>query len=230
MKATSIVPAALAVWLSIAVSDSVAVSASTTEEFTSSAANWKDFASLDLTHVPSGGPDGSGYVTTDFAFTSAPSGSSVLFRGHDAFNSSGDAFVGNWLAAGINRLSADVRHDAPEPVDFFLRLATPVNFPGMAIELPIAVQPNTWTRLAFDLSPGNPLLTVEGPPTAYAAILSNIGNLQISARVPAGLAQDATAYSFDLDRVNVVPEPTTLWFMVTLGMVVIAARTRLGRS
>jgi hypothetical protein len=146
MKASSIFLATLAGWLGIAISESVAVSASTTEDFTSGAANWKNFASLDLTHVAGGGPNGSGYVTTGFAFTGAPTGSSVLFRGHDAFNSSGDAFVGNWLAAGINRLSADVRHDAPEPVHFFVRLATPANFPGMLIELPVAVPPTRGRR------------------------------------------------------------------------------------
>ena len=208
--------AAVTMWLVAAVAPSAAVTVPFTEDFVSDTANWKDVASLDLAQVGSGGPDGGGYVTTEFAFTNAnpQTGSSVLFRGQDLFNSSGDAFVGNWLTAGVRQLSAYVRHDAPEPVDFFARLATPANFPGVIFGASALVQPNTWTRLEFPISQTNPLVTVEGPPGNYNAALSNIGNLQIGARVPAALAADQTAYTFDLDKAFIVPEPSSILLLL----------------
>jgi hypothetical protein len=195
-----------------------------TEDFAAGTANWKNFASLDVNHVATGGVDGGGYVSTEYAFTNAPMGSSVIFRGQDMFNSSGDAFVGNWLAAGIGGVSAYVRHNAPEPVSYYARLAPLANFPGALVELPGAVQPNTWTRLHFDIRPSNPLLTIEGPPSAYNSIFTALGNVQISARVPAGLEQDATPYNFDLDQVTIVPEPGSMGIILAGSVIGLAAR------
>jgi hypothetical protein len=192
-----------------------AVTLPVTEDFDLTTANWKNVASADLTHGPSGGVGDSGYVATSLAFTNAPTGSSVLFRGHDVFNSSGDAFVGNWLAAGIEQLSAYVRHNAPQPVDYFARVATPANFPGVIFSALTAVQPNTWTRLDFQVSPTSPLTTVEGAPSSYNAALSNIGNVQVAVRVPEALATDQTAYAFDLDSISIaVPEPAGAVLMI----------------
>jgi hypothetical protein len=207
---------------------SLAVTLPVTENFDSNTANWKDVASLDLTHVGSGGVGASGYVTTNLAFTNAPTGSSVLFRGHDIFNSSSDAFVGNWLTAGIQQLSAYVRHNAPQPVDYFARVAPPANFPGVIFSAPIPVQPNTWTRLDFQVSPSSPLTTVEGPPSGYNATLSNLGNVQIAALVPEPLVADPTTYTFDLDAVSIaVPEPGCALIVVVavgIGLIVRAPR------
>jgi hypothetical protein len=207
-----------------ATAQSKAVTVPFTENFAAGTANWKDFASLDVSHVATGGADGGGYVSAEFAFTNAPTGSRVIFRGQDMFNSSGDAFVGNWLAAGIGGVSAYVRHNAPEPVSYFARLATSANSPAALVELPGAVQPNTWTRLDFDISQSNPLLTIEGPPSFYNSIFSALGNVQISARVPAGLELDATPYKFDLDQVSIVPEPASILFLLVGSSIGLAPR------
>jgi hypothetical protein len=207
-----------------AAAQSKAVTVPFTEDFAAGTANWKNFASLDVNHVAIGGADGGGYITTEFAFTNAPSGSSVIFRGHDAFNSSSDAFVGNWLAAGIGGVSTYVRHNAPEPVSYFARLAPSVNFPGALVELPGSVQPNAWTRLYFDISQSNPLLTIEGPPSAYNSIFTALGNVQISARVPTGLELDATPYDFDLDQVTVVPEPGSMGIILACSVIGLISR------
>jgi hypothetical protein len=199
---------ALAIYLVAITGQACAVTLPVAENFDSNTSNWKNVASLDLTHVGSGGVGGSGYVTTSLAFTNAPTGSSVLFRGHDVFNSSGDVFVGNWIAAGVQQLSAYVRHNAPQPVDYFARVAPSVNFPGVIFSAPILVQPHTWTRLDFQVSPTSPLTTIEGPPSGYNTTLSNVGNVQLAARVPDSLAADPTVYTFDLDVVAIaVPEP-----------------------
>jgi hypothetical protein len=208
-------------WGFFVTAQSLAVALPVSERFDSNTARWKDVASLDLTHAPSGGVAGSGHVSTSLAFTNAPTGSSVLFRGHDAFGSSGDAFVGNWLAAGVEQLSAYVRHNAPQPVSYFARVAPAANFPGVIFSAPMLVQPNTWTRLDFQVSAASPLTIVEGPPSGYNATLSNVGNVQFAARVPEPLAADPTAYTFDLDAVSIaVPEPGCTALIVAVSAVV----------
>ena len=213
-------------WLLVLEGRSQTVQAPFTEEFATDTANWKDFASLDVTRVASGGPDGSAYVTSSNAFTNAVMGSVIQFRGHDMFNSSGDAFVGDWLAADIGRLSAYVRHNGPEPLAYFARLATPFNFPGVIIGSPTAVQPNAWTLVEFEISQSNPLLTVEGPPSNYSATLSNVGNVQFGARVPSGQETNATLYTFDLDQVTIVPEPASVLLVAAAAGVVLLGRSR----
>jgi hypothetical protein len=202
-----------------------------TERFSTDTSNWRDSASLPLAHVASGGSDGGGFVSTDFAFENLVAGP-ALFRAQDEFGSSSGAFQGDWLAAGVGVLRAYVRHDAPVPIDFFVRLATPGNFPGVAIELPTSVQPGVaWTLLEFDTRFSNPLLTPEAPPgmeaTFYNAALSNVGHVQIGVSLPTALMTDPTAYTFDLDQVSIgVPEPSSvpLMFGALLGLVVPPAR------
>jgi hypothetical protein len=217
--------ATLLIWLNGLLTASHAVTVPFTENFATGTANWKDVASLDLTHVVSGGPDGGAYVSTDTAFTNAVMDSTILFRGHDMFNSSGDAFVGNWLAADVRQLRAYVRHNAPEPLEYFVRLATPFNFPGVIFGSTVQVPPNTWALLEFDISPTNPLLTIEGPPGNYNTTLSNVGNIQLAAHIPAALANDPTAYMFGLDQVAIaVPEPASVLLFVGTGVLVLMIR------
>src|ERR1700754_389623 len=70
-----------------------------TENFTTDASNWRDGAgAAAATWVASGGPDGSSYITsTASAFFLEDDDPVVVFRGQDGFNSSADAFVGNWI-------------------------------------------------------------------------------------------------------------------------------------
>jgi hypothetical protein len=197
-----------------------------TENFASSDANWKDNASLPLSYVATGGADGGGYVSTDFSFDGLAAGP-TLFRGQGNFDSSGDAFVGNWLTAGVGEVRAYVRHDAPVAIDYFVRIATANNFPGLAIELSQSVPAgDAWTLLKFNTSASNPLLTVEGPPNFYASAMGAVGNVQFGVSLPESLTMDATAYTFDLDGVSIaVPEPTTFG-LVLVGL----AAVGLGRG
>jgi len=205
----------------LAAANSLAIVVPFTESFHTNTANWKNTASLDLTHVPSGGADGGGYVATDTSFANTFMNSVILFRGHDFFNSSNDALVGNWLAVDVRKLVAYVRHDVPEPLDFFLRIATPFNFPAIIFDAPSPVPAGVWTPVEFQISFTNPLLTIEGPPTNYQATLSNAGNVQIGVVVPATRVGDTTLYQFALDEVSIrVPEPTSIFLMLvaaTLG-------------
>jgi hypothetical protein len=190
-----------------------------TEDFTSNTANWKNSASLDLAYAPEGGPGDSAHVTTDFSFVAA--GPQVaIFRAHNAFDSSGDAFVGNWLAENVGRLTGYVRHNAPMPLDFFVRLATSANSPAVSFTLPQPIPAGSWEPVDFWIDFANPLHTNEGSPsiTFYNNVLSNVGNVQIGVLTPAELAGNPASFQFDLDRVSIVPEPAT-WIAGSLAAI-----------
>ncbi|MEE8459777.1 MAG: hypothetical protein V3S08_07880, partial [Phycisphaerales bacterium] len=70
-----------------------------TEEFGVGVSNWRDVDGADtLVWFAAGGPDGSSYVSTTYTVPDPiPPFGAVLFRGHDAFDSSNDSFVGNWI-------------------------------------------------------------------------------------------------------------------------------------
>ena len=139
----------------------------------------------------------------------------ILFRGQNNFDSSNHQFEGDWIAGGVNRFSTYVKHNAPDPLEYFIRFTTPMNFPGIAAIPPIAVQPNVWTKLAFNISPanGNIELFPEGPPTAFPGqfntVFSNLGRIQIGVTLPPMTATSGP-YKFDLDQVTSnVPEPAS---------------------
>lgn len=195
-----------------------------TEDFAADNANWKDSATADLGFVAVGGPDGSSYATGTFSFvTSLEEDTPVLLRGQDSFDSSGDAFVGNWISEGVTELSAYVRHSAPMPLNFFTRLASAANFPGaVAIDF-VPVLPNTWTKVTFDVSASSiQFVTFEG--SNYNAVLSNIGNVQLGVFVPAGLAGFTPTVTFDLDQPTITPEPASLGLFAACGLVMLRRR------
>jgi hypothetical protein len=184
-----------------------------TEDFVSSVANWADGPGTNLAnYVASGGPDGSSYASSTATGLNAADGvRMVVFRGQDEFNSSNHAFEGNWLATGINRFSASVWHNAPVSLPFFVRFATPSNFPGTGAEDGSLVPPNTWIQMSFDIVPAsiNVTLFPEGPPSFFGGTFSNVGHIQIGYTVPAGFGADPNTYTFGLDQpsISAVPEP-----------------------
>lgn len=184
-----------------------------TEDFAADNADWKDAANTDLAFVAAGGPDASSYVSGSFNFQSQADGDTpVLLRGQDGFDSSSDAFVGNWIAEGITEFSAYVRHSAPFPLNFFTRFVSAANFPGgVALDF-VPVLPNTWTKVTFDVTATSPqFVTFE---TAnHAAVFSNIGNVQLGVSVPAALAGSAIPITFDLDQPTITPEPASVGLM-----------------
>jgi hypothetical protein len=212
----------------------LAVDVPTIEDFDSDVANWADSTGLALlTHVANGGPDGSGYASTNFVFDGAgggPGGNSVvLFRAQEEFNSSGNAFVGNWVADQINRMSAYVRHSAPVPLTYFARFSGPGNFPGGTAVRFAPVFPNVWTELDFNITPSSPqFVTFEG--SNFHAVFSNLGHIQLGVSIPASLANDPTAYAFGLDQVVAVPEPTSGWLLASLALVCSMVRRRRSRA
>lgn len=211
MRATTIFLVLLSAAFCLKASPAFAVTVPFEESFSVDASNWKNTTSTNPSYVATGGSDGGGYIQTAFAFTSSPSTTPVLFRGHDFFDASGDAFVGNWIMQGVTKLRAKVRHNAPQPLTFFARLASPVSFPG-AVAIDFGPVPaDTWTEIEFDTVAGSPqFVSLEG--SDFAAVFSDVGNVQIGVSTPEGLAGDATLYTYELDQVSIVPEPES-WLL-----------------
>lgn len=197
------------------------------EEFVADNAGWKDAASLDLSYVASGGPDSSSYASTDYAFNAgggAGGSSAVLFRGQDEYGFSGGNFIGDWATDTVRKLTAQVRHNAPQPLNYFARISSPFNYPGATVVDFGVVLPNQWTEIVFDLSPTSPqFVSFEG--SDWATVLGNIGHVQFGVEIPASLADSDVEYTFDLDQVAIAtPEPAAFMLGILGSMVFVSWR------
>lgn len=195
-----------------------------TETFEGGANGWLQGSFSAPTYNASGSIDGSAYISSNADLNSAGPFGLTVFRGQDDFDASGDAFVGNYLAGGINRITFDLRHNAGQDLGVALRVASSNNFPAFAVELANPVASDEWVSLSFDLSFFNPLLTIEGAPTpqAFNEIMAAVGNLQVSVDRPDGLSTPLVV-DFDLDNVAITPAPGSL---ALLGLGGLAAHRR----
>ncbi len=197
-----------------------------TEDFTTTNAGWRQNISANFADFkPSGGPDGSSYISSSYSFVgNLEDDGPVLHRANIADNASGGNFYGNWITAGATKFSAYVRHNVTEPVSYFARFTGASAFPGIIVFQPILVQPNTWTLLNFDASPSSPDLFFEGG--NYVSIFSNVSRVQFGANVSALLAGLDQTFTFDVDKVTVnIPEPSAL-ALSCLGLIGVVARRR----
>jgi len=186
-----------------------------TEDFPVDGANWREVANAPVNYISSGGMGGEndGYISVDRTFTANPDFSQTIFRGHDGFDSSGDAFVGNWLSGDVTRFSFWVRHNAATDLTFGTRFATSANTPGAnGIGSPDVIPSNVWSLVQLPISPAN--IIPEGPPSLFDTVFGAVGNLQITARPGTNLN---TPITFDLDRVSIVPEPSTWGLLSVVG-------------
>ncbi|MEX0876510.1 MAG: hypothetical protein WD114_03530 [Phycisphaerales bacterium] len=192
-----------------------------TETFENGANGWLQGSFTAPAFNASGALDGSAYITATADLNSAGPFGMTVFRGHDEFDASGDAFVGDYLAGGIDRITFDFRHNAGQDLGIALRVAQSANFPAFAVELAEPVASGEWTTLSFDLSFFNPLLTIEGAPTpqAFNEIMEAVGNIQISADRPDGL-DTPLVVDFDLDNVSIVPAPASIAILSVGGLMI----------
>lgn len=189
-----------------------------TETFNAGDAAWANVASAPVTWNSFGGPDGSPYISTtgDLA-TADPQNGLLLFRCEDSLDSSGDAFVGDYLAGGVTAFSVDVRHDSTVPVSYYIRVA-PVGGPGMLFLNFTPVAAGQWTTLTFDFSSSNPGWIAEGIPSQalFDSVASGIAKVQIGA-IPTGASTQVA--TFDVDNFAIVPSPASAGLLGLGGLV-----------
>lgn len=182
------------------------------EDFSTDNANWFDNSGLaGVDWIAAGGPDGGAFVETSFNFVNSVPGPQgpVLFRAQDENGASGHAFEGNWITSGVTAFSMYVRNESTVPVNFFTRFAAAGNIPGATAVAFVPVVPFTWTEIVIPISPANPqFVSFEG--TDFNTVFSSIGHIQVGVAVPSDLAGVDHDFSFQLDKVAVVPEPSSL--------------------
>jgi len=189
------------------------------EDFNDGPANWFNGPGTAVADwEPNGGPNGAGdgFITADAAFADAGMFGLTLFRGQDNFDSSNDAFVGDWANNGVNAFTFSFRHNAPTPVNLFVRFATPANFPAAVGLVFQPALPNTWTDLSIPLGPDSPNLVFEAGD--FQTVFGDLGNIQIGIEVPDGFEDDTTSYTFDFDNAAAVPGPAVLAPLVLAGV------------
>ena len=195
------------------------------ESFSTGTANWRGASSATLLNWnAAGGPSGEAYVSSLLNLSSTSGGGfpATVFRASASLGSSGNAFAGNWIAAGATELSFAFRHDLAEALTITLRVATPQNFPGAAAFASVTVAPNMWSVVTFDVSAtSTQWVSFEG--SNYATVLSNVGAMQLGFVVPNALAGQNIDGHFDMTDFSIVPAPGAI---ALLGLVGIAARRR----
>ncbi len=192
--------------LALPVAPASAVTVPFTEDFAGGDAAWRgntnSVGTLDFSS--------DGYVTEVFNFgaLTPTSQGPVLFRGNATANASGGAFAGDYILNGVSEIRILVRHNAPTEMVFFARFAAfPIGFPGAIITQTAGIAAgSSFTELVFDIDPSNPDMVFEDPVSGFAGVFGGVGNVQFGVAVPASLAGDPTNYSFDLTRIEIVPE------------------------
>ncbi|MEM9413716.1 MAG: PEP-CTERM sorting domain-containing protein [Planctomycetota bacterium] len=201
-----------------------------TETFSADASSWVGGDNTALNFAPTGGPDGSSYVSYTTSFATLNDGDSAIgFRANDFNDASADAFVGDWIASDVDEFTFSFRHNLPAPANVFARFASSFNFPGgIAVEFAPAL-PNTWTEVTIDISELNPqFVSFEGQD--FNAVFSSVGNIQLGVSVPNGFGGFGAPVIFDVDNVsvstNAIPEPSSLALIAGMVSISLIRRKR----
>lgn len=209
-----------------------------TETFDTGANGWLNGSSAAPGWSATGGVGNSGYIFWDrgtistgegSTFEGAPAGmvASILFRGNNTADASGDAFVGNWLESGVISLSLSIRHNHTSDLIFYGRIAgTAGAGASSSYDTLFAVAPNTWTMITLPITDSNPPWLSYGAGT-FSSLFSNVQNLQLGLYLPE--YTEFVDFKIDLDNVGIVaiPEPSVLALLAAgLGLLAWKMRRR----
>lgn len=190
------------------------------EDFPTGDANWR--GSTDATPLEwtaAGGPLDAAYVTSVFNLSGTSAGGfpATVIRASASQDASDGAYVGNWLAAGVDGVSFRFRHDLSEAIQLSLRVAPATNFPGGSAFSFTPIAAGEWTDVFFDLSASSPQW-VSFSGTSYEAVMSSIANIQIGFLVPEALAGQDVTGRFDMTGFSIVPAPAAGIVLVAWGL------------
>lgn len=201
-----------------------------TESFEVNSSGWVYGTSTAPIWATSGGAVGSAYISGSASVIGTGFGT-IVFRANDANNASGDAFVGNWLSAGVTAFSAYVRHNADVALNFYARFDAGAGRAGSSVNF--LVNPNSWTLLQLPIV--NEITSFQSygaagtGQAAFNTIFGGIQNVQIA--LAADTANAGKTVTVDLDGVSMVPEPTASALLIAAGAALLASRRlRLRRS
>ncbi len=186
-----------------------------TEDFPAGVSNWAGSTATSMIYAApgyqaDGGPLGlgDGYITTPKTFSANPLGQ-IVFRGQGNFDSSGDAFVGDWIGRNVTDLSFWIRQASSTPLRVGVRFAVSANAPAGNIMFQTPIEPNVWTLVNIPISSTDTALydyTQEGG--SFEGVFRNIANVQILTMKES--LPTNTVVTIDLDKISMVPEPSTL--------------------
>lgn len=187
-----------------------------TESFEANASGWVYGTSSAPTWSATGGVGNSGFISAP-AIVSGSGFGAIVFRGNDANNASGDAFVGNWLASAVTTFSAYVRHNADVALNFYARFDAGAGRAGSSVNF--LVNPNSWTLLQLPILNETTSFQSYGAAgtgqTAFNTIFGGIQNVQIALSVDT--VNTGKAVTVDLDSVSIVPEPSVTTLLLVAG-------------
>jgi hypothetical protein len=220
----------LLLWLTLAQAGRAVSVLPFTESFEASSSGWVYGTSSAPTWSATGGVGNSGFISAPATVSGSGFGA-IVFRGNDANNASGDAFVGNWLTAGVTTFSAYVRHNADVALNFYARFDAGAGRAGSSVNF--LVNPNSWTLLQLPIL--NEITSFQSygaagtGQAAFNTIFGGIQNVQIALSVDTVNA--GKTVTLDLDGVSMVPEPTASVLLMAAGAALLASRRlRLKRS
>ncbi len=223
----------LAVPTMVTATSAHAVTVPFTEAFAASAQNWAiDSGGTSATWNATGGPSDSTFISRLGTPADGPFSGPIIFRGQDGFNSSGDAFVGDWIANSVGVFSVDFFHDNSSSLNVSVRFASPFNDPG-ASSVNFLVPASTWTTLTIPIVDSTSSFQAYGSlgavpnATSFSTIFSSIGNIQISlasGQVGTGLPSSVTL-GIANPTIAPVPEPS-VWAVLGGAFVVATAMVR----
>ena len=194
-----------------------------TESFEVNSSGWVYGTSTAPIWATSGGAVGSAHISGSASVIGTGFGT-IVFRANDANNASGDAFVGNWLSAGVTAFSAYVRHNADVALNFYARFDAGAGRAGSSVNF--LVNPNSWTLLQLPIV--NEITSFQSygaagtGQAAFNTIFGGIQNVQIA--LAADTAHAGKTVTVDLDGVSMVPEPTASALLVAAGAALLASR------